>query len=286
MEVRPLYAELMIIFTTFMVCASSTLGGNTTNFARVYKNKTTGVWWLKRGNETEQLSLGIVAVQYTQFRDWRTGVSRYQQYNDKRFKGNHTAWADASVSLMEKLGFNTMGCWSDLEANAAASRADLMYTPGVGIGWAASDGYKHFPDVFSPTFAGNASLVAKERVAPYAGDPALVGWFSDNELPWWMEYRAATGRRADSTGTNLLWQFLSLLGRGSPGWTEAHQFLKSRLRESHPALKILEQQQALTEEQDRLLFESTITHEPAFAYNVSRAYFSQVGTRMSFLCTA
>ena len=273
-----MYVEMMmmVIFTAFVVCAKSNRVGAMKNFARVHKNKTTGVWWLRRGNETEQLSLGIVAVQYTQFRDWRTGVSRYQQYNDKKFSGNHTAWADASVSLMQTLGFNTMGCWSDPEANAAASRAGLLYTPGVGIGWAASDGYKHFPDVFSPSFAGNASLVAREHIAPYSEDPALVGWFSDNELPWWREYRAAIGRQADSAGTNLLWQFLSLLAPGSPGRKKARQFLESRLPESHPALQILDQQQPLTEEQDSLLFESTIPHESDFAFNVSRAYFSQV----------
>ena len=212
---------ITILLPTVLVACASTTVDNMTAFARVYKNETSGVWWLKRGNDTEQLSLGIVAVQYTQFRDWRTGISRYQQYNDKRFAGNHTAWGDASASLMKKLGFNTMGCWSDLEANMAAARTGLLYTPGVGIGWAASDGYKHFPDVFSPEFAGNASLVAKQHIAPYATDPALVGWFSDNELPWWREYRAATGRQGESAGTNLLWQFLTLLAPGSPGRTGA-----------------------------------------------------------------
>lgn len=241
-------------------------------FVRVH-NDSRGVWWLSRSSDgrAATLSLGVVAVQYKQFSDWRTGVSRYQQANDREFGGNHSRWGDAASSLMQRLGFNTMGCWSDPAATSAAARAGMMYTPGIGIGWAESDGYRHFPDVFDPAFAGNASVVAREQIAPFANDTALIGWFSDNELPWWRDYGATTGQR-DIAGTNLLWQYLTMLPTDSPGRTMARQFLSSRLPTSHPAQVLLEEASA----QSELLWAATIPHEAAFAFNCSRAYFSQV----------
>ena len=249
-------------------------GQQAQGFVRV-SNDSNGVWWLSR-NDHPMLSLGIVAVQYKQFADWRTGVSRYQQANDKEFGGNHSRWGDASASLMKRLGFNTMGCWSDPSANDAAMRADMLYTPGVGMGWAESDGYSHFPDVFDPAFAGNASLIAREQIAPYANETALIGWFTDNELQWWRDYGASSGQR-HTTGTNLLWQYLTLLPPASPGRAVATQFLQSRLSRAHPAQGLLgDEVDAANIAHSEVLWGAAVSHEAAFAFNCSRAYFSQV----------
>eukprot|EP00729_Bicosta_minor_P013703 gene13703-33957_t len=133
---------------------------------------------------------GSDALAYANFIDHATGVSRYQESNDQRFLGNHTAgWA------------YTVGPWSDLSVQQAAGRASasatapasptaapaagegrvgagggaaVLYTPIVPFGWASSDGYTHFPDMFSPAFAANAALLAKQQIEPWNDDPSLL----------------------------------------------------------------------------------------------------------------
>lgn len=199
-------------------------------------NDSGGVWWISRTNTSDSppelsLSLGITAMRYFDFLDSVTGISRYKQANDLRFGGNHSAWADASLSLLMRLGFNTVGTWSDTSANEAANRSGALYTPIVPFGCYNGT----FPDVFSPAFAANAKEIAAKQIAP------LLGWYSDNELLWWKNYEEETQQAMGikTRSTNLLWQFLTQLPRGSAGQLEATMFLRSKLPSHHPALPLL-----------------------------------------------
>jgi hypothetical protein len=44
--------------------------------------------------------------------------------------------------------------------------------------------YRDFPDVFSPEYAAGAEGFAREQLAPFAGNPLLIGYFITNEPEW------------------------------------------------------------------------------------------------------
>ena len=79
-----------------------------------------------------------------------------------------------------------------------------------------------------------------------------------------------------------------MLPRGSPGQAEAQRFLLSRPGVGQAARRVLQGMRetdsaetglyldSVGEAQETLLWESCIVHEAPFAFNVSRAYFSQV----------
>eukprot|EP01079_Euglenida_sp_SAG-EU17-18_P003029 gene3029-3585_t len=232
------------------------------------------------------MSLGVVAMWYGDVpmqRDQHTGISRYQQANDKKYGGNRTAWAIDAIALVTRLGFNTAGPWSDPQANAAAP----MYTPILGL---TNLGYAlPFPDVFEPSFAPNVSAKARQMCTPFKDDPSLLGWYSDNELPWWKNYygnswggclpgHAAEQQRQGST--NLLTQYLCL-PVVAPGRQQAHTYLSSQLAALGTSEAVRHAGAAATRAQTDAplgadLFEASSLFEPGFAYNVSRACFRAV----------
>ena len=112
-----------MLLPSLMLAASSSIGAAAIQSFASVTNDTHGVWWVTRGQlDPPSLALGVTAVQYAGMTDARTHVSRYKQANDRRFGSNHSRWADASVSLLRRLGFNTVGPWSDQVVNAAAGR--------------------------------------------------------------------------------------------------------------------------------------------------------------------
>jgi hypothetical protein len=100
---------------------------------------------------------------------------------------------------MRQWGFNTVGAWSSDEM----FKQGLAYTVMLGIAsrvqrdvWLQGG----FPDVFGDRFRQAAQGAAEELCAPRAGDPDLLGYFTDNELDW-------NGWRR---GSSLFDHFLSL----------------------------------------------------------------------------
>ena len=90
-------------------------------------------------------------------------------------------WAEIALAELRRLGFNTVGNWSDWRV---ASAAEVPYvrplderlprTPLV---------YRDFPDVFDPIFREDAATYS-EQLRETADDPALIGYFLMNEPRW------------------------------------------------------------------------------------------------------
>jgi hypothetical protein len=94
--------------------------------------------------------------------------------------GTAEAWREAVLRRLRRIGFNTIGNWSD----TLLYGRDLAYTytldtrgnNRLGTG-------NRLPDVFDPAWAGYVDSTFR-RIAAYREDPYLLGYFVDNELHW------------------------------------------------------------------------------------------------------
>ena len=90
-------------------------------------------------------------------------------------------WNAIVVGELRRLGFNTMGNWSDWRV---ASRAGFPYVRQLTLGpGSAPLVFRDFPDVFDARFEQDATRFARQLESSHA-DPALVGYFLMNEPTW------------------------------------------------------------------------------------------------------
>ena len=104
-------------------------------------------------------------------------------------------WRDQTQGMLRELGFNGTGSWSD-DALLQSGESRSAYTPLISF--MASYGKKKgitrpepghtgFPNrcipIFDPEFADHCAEVAK-GCEKYKDDPWLLGYYSDNELPF------------------------------------------------------------------------------------------------------
>ncbi len=90
-------------------------------------------------------------------------------------------------TVINDMGINTMGCWSD------ETIKNITYTPRFNV-------IKQFKDtndsientfdldvvpVFEPTFESFCQNLAATQLTPYLNDPWVLGYFLDNELPFY-----------------------------------------------------------------------------------------------------
>ncbi len=91
------------------------------------------------------------------------------------------AWAKIALGELRRLGFNTVANWSDWQI---ARGAGFPYVVPLNPSLPHSQMiFRDFPDVFDPAFAADAGDYA-EQLRPFAGDPALLGYFLMNEPNW------------------------------------------------------------------------------------------------------
>ena len=93
----------------------------------------------------------------------------------------YAQWARLTLGELRRLGFNTVGNWSDWRI---ASHGAVPYVrPLDGSRLEVKPIYRDFPDVFSPDFDLAAAKFA-EQLRESANDPALIGYFLMNEPTW------------------------------------------------------------------------------------------------------
>jgi len=100
----------------------------------------------------------------------------------EKFNNNMHAWANATWKQISEIGFTTVGAWSD----------DAIYSlgqPHTRVAWLAKEGgAERLMDVFSEKYADELFQDAVENILPYKGESGLIGWFANNELPWYGEH--------------------------------------------------------------------------------------------------
>src|SRR6516165_3458610 len=129
---------------------------------------------------------GPLSVQGDQYR------IPYAQACQRKY-GNEETWRAAAARRLAGWGFNTLGSWSD-EAVAKAGGAQLVLTPILDLAWAENNSAgsrtsQDFPDVFDADFDRHVRRRAQMLCGPRRNDPAIVGWFIDNELRWGPDWR-------------------------------------------------------------------------------------------------
>jgi sugar phosphate isomerase/epimerase len=148
-------------------------------------------WWIIDPEGYPYLDRSVV--------DLKMGNSdRQQEALVKKF-GAASAWIQQTSQLLRENGFTGAGCWSDADL-IRSSQTPLVYTVNISpmqsyreahrkraggtyrnAGW---QGYEHdLVMVFDPEFERIANQTAA-RLAQYQNDPYLLGYFTDNELPW------------------------------------------------------------------------------------------------------
>jgi hypothetical protein len=174
------------------------------------------------------------------------GRSEKQQRAFREKFGTRSGWVEAETEMLRSYGFNGAGAWSAVE-DIRTSSSPVVYTVIVNpmgryrnahvkkyggsypvAGW---QGYRFdLPMVFDSVFDN----YIEEALAPlvrYKEDPYLLGYFTDNELPWY---------------TDALDRHLNFLAKDEPGYLAARKWLDERKgKDSKP--------EDITEE-DRLAF--------------------------------
>ncbi|MEP4078364.1 hypothetical protein [Haloferula sp.] len=187
--------------------------GQGTGYFRVVNPE--GRWWLVDPEGYLFIHRGVTSVNET-----RTKAANESLLRDF---GSVEKWAEATGGMLKDHGFNGLGSWCDIETLEPASKG-LVYTqlrpfmssyarerkrthrlPG-------HTGYEgDCPLIFDLGFAEFCDRTARD-LAENKDDPWLLGYFTDNELPWSLE---------------MLERYLSL-PKTEPGYLAALKWLQER----------------------------------------------------------
>ena len=105
------------------------------------------------------------------------------------------AWARDAMVQLRRMGFNSVGAWSDIASISLTERpTTLTANTGTIRAYALEKGFIVNPHpvtavvggvlpVFDPEFVEFAEKQLEEYIAPYVNNPFVFGWMSDNEMP-------------------------------------------------------------------------------------------------------
>lgn len=186
-----------------------------TRFAVLHKGES-GWVFVKDGKPFVSLAVSVVAPKEGAPRDPKKAYDGLGP-----FGGNRTAWAAATAERLRGWGFNSVGAWSD----EAINRAGLPYARVLWLGGQSGHGQRpdmRLVDVWDPAFEERVARQAREEAAPYAEDTNLIGFFINNELPFYGEFGWPTDP------DKSLWDRYMALPPGAPGRERAAAFFRER----------------------------------------------------------
>jgi len=153
----------------------------------IYPKKVRDRWWLVDPDGYLFIHKGVVTV--------KSGTSKNQSSIMRKRFGNVTQWLDSTSRLLQRNGFNGTGNWSDADV-IKESPVPLIYTRGFNFmasygkkrgGTYQKPGHTGYPDdlifVFDPEFITFCNELAS-AAAGYKNERKLLGYFSDNEMPF------------------------------------------------------------------------------------------------------
>jgi hypothetical protein len=145
-------------------------------------------WWLVDPTGAPFIAAGVCTVRM----NWTTAGVRSME----RQFGTRANWARKTRELLVGHGFNCFGAWSQNKRFRELGQR-FPYTVMVNcaaqyarLGDAAYTGTGHFrykgdcPPIFDRQFPAFCRGLARRKLRALKDDPWLLGWFSDNELPF------------------------------------------------------------------------------------------------------
>ncbi len=173
--------------------------------------------WLVSPDGHPFYSLGVCCVHSRGYKARGLGYSPYERNILAKY-GSRAAWAKATHKRLLDWGFNTLGAWSSREVS-------MPFT--VSVGFSGRHWLKgKMPDFFAPAFQESVAQRANRVARRYRNDPALVGYFLDNELQWHTDWRL---------GRPLFESYVALPAE-APGKRALVGFLRKRYGNSLPKL--------------------------------------------------
>ena len=168
-----------------------------------------GAWWFAGPDNKLFLSLGVDCIgegaPAAEFKPANPGYSPALRPGDSFEK-----WRDRTAKRLKWWGFNTTGGWSDPRYSREAG---VPHTPVLHIGVMLGAPWM---DMWEPSLPAKARELADKLVKPYRDDPAVLGYFLDNEFGWADEYfiGIAWGWPAQSPGKQNLVETMKALYGG------------------------------------------------------------------------
>lgn len=209
---------------------------NATGFYRT--EKVNGRWWIIDPEGYPFIHRAVVAFNPSK-------SPKQKEVFDKRFM-NNVNWIKKESLLLRKYGFNGTGAWSNTEELSKETNS-LAYTILISPmshykkdhikkfgGKYKESGWQGYRFDLAMVFDKEFDKYIEDAVSPlraYKNDPYLLGYFTDNELPWMND---------------ALDRHLNLLAKDEQGYIAAKKWLDER--KGHDA-KVSE----ITDE-DRLAF--------------------------------
>ncbi len=124
---------------------------------------------------------------------YRAPNENYYNPVKNQYKGDKQAWVKNVFARLKKWKFNTVGCWSDEDLLGKKFPFTYMLYIARGNPWD-----RVLDSVFSEEFE-KAVKENAQKAAKFRDDKDLIGYFLDNEMPWWGEF----GWRTDGQKTLL-----------------------------------------------------------------------------------
>ncbi len=166
-------------------------------------------WWLVDDSGRDFFSTGINCVLPKDGAVKPTSIG-YDVTTETGFSAD--SWAAATAARIGSWGFNTVGSWSADEAYR--SGMPFTVTMHLSSNW-------DLPRLFEDDYRRDMRRRAEEITARWCETKGLIGYFTDNELPWYGEHGWPTG------GPNLLQRF----GKLAPGMSGKRELVAFFRRE-------------------------------------------------------
>lgn len=138
-------------------------------------------------------------------------------------------WAAWTAGRLQNWGFNTVGAWS----HESMFKQELAYTQSLAL-LGYDKPQERLVDLWDPAKEAAMQAEARRGTAGKQGDPLLLGYFLDNELPWYGSF-GWPGQE----NTPLLDKYLALPD-GAPGKAAALAVMGPRAEKGLAALTAAE----------------------------------------------
>lgn len=181
------YLTVLLLFLFIQVFPQPAKAASNSFFTVNWKD---GKAWLITPSHKPFLSMGVNAIGD---QSYRAPNNEYYDPVKNQYGGNKKAWMKGVFIRLNRWHFNTIGSWSDEELLGQKFPYTCMLYIGRGNKWDDV-----LLSVFSQEFEAQVKENAK-KAAKYKDDPYLIGYFLDNEMPWWGDF----GWNADGQKTLL-----------------------------------------------------------------------------------